>query len=52
MRKFHRRLLFDGVLAEAGLEANNYSTPLKLCFCLAVNVLIEVAEKISLEAAF
>jgi hypothetical protein len=39
-------------LAEAGLEANNYSISLKLCFCLAVDAIIEASEEISSEAAF
>jgi hypothetical protein len=46
--RFHRRLHFDEVIAEAGIEAYNYSTPLKLCF----NPLIEAYGDISSEAAF
>jgi hypothetical protein len=32
-------------LAEAGLEANYYSTSLKLCFCLRVHALIKYDEE-------
>jgi hypothetical protein len=39
-------------IAEAGIEAYNYSTPLNLCFSLATDALTDVAEEISSEAAF
>ncbi len=33
-------------LAEAGLEANNYITPLNQCFCLAIDALTEVPRRL------